>query len=119
MRTIHRIMLAALFLPALAAAQSPCPTLDRSLEFGMYGTDVWQLQVYLISQGDLEAKWATGRFGPWTQDALSRWQCSHGIVCTGTPETTGLGRVGPKTKAAIMKECVVLAETPYHKSFAQ
>jgi hypothetical protein len=40
----------------------------------------------------------TGYYGPLTQLAVQRFQCQYNIVCSGTPETTGYGMVGPVTK---------------------
>jgi hypothetical protein len=101
------------FAPAIGSAEVPCPIINRTLERGVTGNDVWQLQAYLVSQGDLEARYVTGYFGPRTEYAVARFQCSHKIECIGTPETTGLGKVGPKTRTEIMCECAILAENPY------
>jgi hypothetical protein len=43
----------------------------------------------------------TGYFGPLTLQAVQNWQSSHGIVSSGTPDTTGYGFVGPRTIAAM------------------
>ncbi len=111
---ILALLLAILFLsPYIGSADVPCPVLDRTLEQGLRGDDVWQLQAYLVSQGDLEARFVTGFFGPLTEAAVARFQCSHSIECIGTPETTGLGRVGPLTRSEIKQECAILAATPY------
>lgn len=40
-------------------------------------------------------------FGSLTREALRRFQCAKGIVCEGNESTTGYGRVGPKTRAAL------------------
>lgn len=119
--TFTAILFAILFLlaPAAGNAEVPCPVIDRTLERGVSGNDVWQLQAYLASQGDLEARYVTGYFGPRTEYAVARFQCSHKIECVGTPETTGLGKVGPKTRSEIMRECAILAETPYSKTFGR
>lgn len=46
----------------------------------------------------------TGYFGSITEDALQHWQTTHGIVATGSPETTGFGIVGPHTRGEINRE---------------
>lgn len=40
-------------------------------------------------------------FGPLTEAAVQRYQCANGLVCSGTPTTTGYGRLGPKTRASL------------------
>ena len=78
-----------------------CPALTQLLSRGSTGADVVQLQQYLIAQGDLAASNDTGYFGPLTEAAVQKWQAAHGIVSSGTPDTTGYGVVGPKTLAAL------------------
>ncbi len=41
----------------------------------------------------------TGYFGPATEVAVQKWQAAAGIVSSGSPETTGYGYVGPKTRS--------------------
>lgn len=43
----------------------------------------------------------TGVFGPATLAALMLYQCRERIVCEGTPQTTGFGWVGAKTRASL------------------
>lgn len=40
----------------------------------------------------------TQYFDVLTERAVQRFQTKHGIVSSGTPETTGYGRVGPRTQ---------------------
>src|SRR3989344_5467863 len=47
----------------------------------------------------------TGYFGPLTEQAVKRFQAKHGIVSSGSPETTGYGVVGPATRAKIRELC--------------
>src|SRR3989344_3866609 len=42
----------------------------------------------------------TGYFGPATERAVQRWQAQNGVVSGGTPDSTGFGFVGPRTRAA-------------------
>ncbi|MEK7509424.1 MAG: peptidoglycan-binding protein [Patescibacteria group bacterium] len=78
-----------------------CPVIERTLFFGMSGDDVLNLQLFLIAEGFLEAGNATGFFGVLTQAAVQAWQAAHDIVSSGSPEETGWGVVGPRTRAAL------------------
>lgn len=78
-----------------------CVALSRTLARGARGTDVSSLQGFLIAQGSLAADSRTGYFGLRTEAAVQHWQAAHGIITAGTPETTGYGVVGPKTRAAM------------------
>jgi peptidoglycan hydrolase-like protein with peptidoglycan-binding domain len=42
-------------------------------------------------------------FGNFTRDAVKKFQCAYGIICFGNEQSTGYGRVGPKTKAQLNK----------------
>ena len=47
------------------------------------------------------------------QISIQKFQCKHGIVCTGTPDSTGYGTVGPKTRVkieAVAQEGVATSE---------
>ncbi len=68
------------------------------------GDDVKQLQIFLNTHGYVVSNSGPGSsgsetlmFGALTRKAVQKFQCATGIVCTGTPTTTGYGRVGPKT----------------------
>ena len=43
----------------------------------------------------------TGYYGKLTVKAVQKFQCQYGIICAGTPETTGYGIAGPKTREKI------------------
>jgi|GEM_PF-3433804 peptidoglycan hydrolase-like protein with peptidoglycan-binding domain len=81
-----------------------CPDLSRSLSIGMIGPDVAGLQTFLAQQGLFNAI-ATGYFGTLTQSAVAQWQENNGIVIGGSAATTGLGVVGPRTRAAMESSC--------------
>lgn len=83
------------------AVSSICLNLARNLSRSSRGSDVAQLQQFLISQNLLSADSATGFFGALTENAVKQWQSKNGIVVAGTPATTGYGAVGPKTRAAL------------------
>lgn len=82
-------------------ASGICPVISRLLQFGASGTDVTNLQQFLITVGFLEAENATGFFGSLTQAAVQEWQAANGIVSGGTPQETGFGVVGPRTRVAL------------------
>lgn len=79
-----------------------CPSITRTLSLRSRGADVATLQSYLISQNLLSPDSATGYFGRLTQTAVQSWQCQRGLICTGSPRTTGYGAVGPRTRAALL-----------------
>lgn len=84
-----------------------CPTLSRALSMGVSGNDVSSLQQFLAQDPSVYPdKLVTGYFGGLTQAAVQRWQAKYGIVSSGTPDSNGFGVVGPRTKAAILAQCV-------------
>src|SRR5262245_16062582 len=97
-------LLAYLVLPAIVGA-AVCPNLSRNLSRGMSGMDVSQLQQFLIERGHLAAGNSTGFYGALTEAAVKQFQCQQGIVCSGSPSTTGWGNVGPMTRTKIASAC--------------
>ena len=93
---IASIALLGLAVPtAFAAISSP-------IDFGARGSNVTELQTFLASNPSIYPEGlVTGYFGPLTQKAVQRFQAAQGIVSSGTPGTTGYGRVGPLTAARI------------------
>ena len=75
-----------------------CVDLSNNLYAGISDTttngEVTKLQQFLGMN-------TTGYFGPMTLQAVQSWQSSHGVVSSGTPDTTGYGFVGPATRAAM------------------
>jgi peptidoglycan hydrolase-like protein with peptidoglycan-binding domain len=67
--------------------------------------EVSKLQNFLQQTGDYTYPEITGYYGPSTQEAVQSWQARNGVVSSGSPETTGYGVVGPKTRAAISQNC--------------
>ena len=100
-----------LFAPFTAqAAQSSCPVISRVLSNGASGTDVQELQHFLLANGFLASPlYITGYYGALTRDAVQRFQGWNHVVSTGTPETTGYGVVGPHTNIAIQHVCAGMA----------
>ncbi len=82
----------------------------KKLSLNSRGDDVKLLQVFLNNHGYILAKSGPGSpgnetnlFGSLTQKAIQKFQCDNGIVCNGTPATTGYGLLGPKTRSEINK----------------
>jgi peptidoglycan hydrolase-like protein with peptidoglycan-binding domain len=76
--------------------------ITSGMEFGSSGVQVTELQQYLARNSEwYPSGLVTGYFGELTQRATERFQVAQGIVSSGTPETTGYGRVGPTTGARI------------------
>lgn len=95
---------AAAGLSAVAASS----IVTRDLRFGMVDAQVLLLQKLLNAKGFAVAASGPGspgsettRFGTLTLDAVRRFQCAKGIACAGDAATTGYGRVGPRTRAAL------------------
>ncbi|NUM25251.1 MAG: peptidoglycan-binding protein [Candidatus Buchananbacteria bacterium] len=85
-------------------------SLTGNLKMGDENKEVKTLQQILNKIGYTVAKSGVGSpgnetqyFGLLTREAVKRFQCAKGIVCSGTQETTGYGMVGPKTRAALLK----------------
>lgn len=88
------------------SAVSQCIALTRALKRGASGDDVSRLQAYLAQDTSVyPEQLITGFYGSLTELAVQRYQCKHGIVCEGTPATTGYGSVGPRTMAHISSQC--------------
>jgi chitodextrinase len=81
-------------IAALEAAANHCTlvNLTRNLALGSSGTDVTQLQQFLVTQGDLTAA-PTGYFGTLTQAAVEQFQKANNI--------SPVGSIGPITRAKI------------------
>ena len=71
---------------------------------GTTGGDVTKLQNFLIASGYMQGS-ATGYFGPATQAGVQAYQAANGIVSSGTPDTTGYGYVGAKTRSVLSAHC--------------
>ena len=94
----------------VGASSGQCPDLSRPISLGAIGPDVAGLQTFLAQQGLFNAI-ATGYFGTLTQSAVAQWQESHGIVSGGDANSTGLGVVGPRTRAAMESSCAPVSGT--------
>ncbi len=90
-------LVAILFVSALLT-QNVNATITNQMDFGARGSDVTELQTYLATNSTIyPSGLVTGYFGSLTQAATQRFQTAQGIVFSGTPATTGFGRVGPQT----------------------
>lgn len=90
------------------------PTVDSvaltdDLKLGDESQQVKVLQQLLNKAGYFVATTGPGSlgnetiyFGNMTLKALQKFQCEKNIVCSGSPETTGYGLVGPKTRSALL-----------------
>ncbi len=85
----------------LVSAQKATTQLSTPLTKGVQSSEVATLQQFLIKKGLLHEVTTTTYFGTLTEGALKRFQCENLSVCSGTPDTTGYGVVGPRTRAAI------------------
>jgi peptidoglycan hydrolase-like protein with peptidoglycan-binding domain len=82
-----------------ASAQTFAP-ITAQASVGARGTNVSSIQTFLASNPALYPEGlVTGYFGSLTQAAVQRFQAFYGIVSSGSPSTTGYGRVGPATLA--------------------
>ena len=72
---------------------------ERTLRIGSSGDDVKRLQEALSGDGDVyPEKITSGYYGDLTVKAVQRFQCKYSVVCGGSQDTTGYGRVGPQTR---------------------
>lgn len=91
-------MTTAILFVSFLGIQKVDAAITNQLDFGSRGADVTELQTYLAANTNIyPSGLITGYFGPLTQTAVERFQVAQGIVSEGTPETTGYGRVGPRT----------------------
>ncbi len=72
----------------------------RSFTLGSSGYGVTFLQKQLITLGYLSSDSATGYFGPLTQAAVEKFQCTENIICSGAAYS-GYGIAGPLTQQAL------------------
>lgn len=79
-------------------------TFTQQLDLGQTSPEVQALQTALQTLGYFPATvQPTQYFGTITQAAVQKFQKAQGIATGGTPTTTGYGRVGPATIAALNK----------------
>jgi hypothetical protein len=66
-------------------------------------SEVANIQSALVRLGFMSLE-PTGFFGPITEKAVKDFQCEEGIVCSGDPDSTGWGQVGPTTWGKLMSK---------------
>ena len=80
------------------ASTTPCLMLNNNLYADITDAttngEVSKLQQFLGGR-------VTGYFGPLTLQLVQSWQTTHGVVSSGSPDTTGYGYAGPKTRTAM------------------
>ena len=82
------------------------PSFTQALSLGSRGDDVRNLQTFLAHPPtggpDIYPEGLiTGYYGPLTEKAIQRFQAKHNIVSAGAHDTTGYGRLGPRTLARV------------------
>jgi peptidoglycan hydrolase-like protein with peptidoglycan-binding domain len=86
---------------------SSCANMNRDLTIGAQGSDVADLQAFLVADGKLvmPAGVSMGYFGPLTRSALAAYQAANGIA-------PAVGYFGPITRANIAAKCAAQAPAP-------
>lgn len=98
----------AVMPPPPATTPAPGGTLTVNLQAGMTHDQVKLIQQLLNRNGYPLASAGVGSpgnetnyFGALTRATVKKFQCDKGIACEGNESTTGFGRVGPRTRAAL------------------
>src|SRR3989344_1444456 len=87
--------------------------LTADLVPGARGQAVTDLQTALASTPSIYPEGlVTGFYGSLTTKAVQNFQAANGIVSSGSPSTTGYGRVGPRTRAKLNEVYGGFATTP-------
>jgi peptidoglycan hydrolase-like protein with peptidoglycan-binding domain len=93
------VLMVAVGFTQFASAQT-YTSLTAQMNPGARGANVTNLQAFLASNPSFYPEGlVTGYYGPLTQAAVQRFQAYYGIVSSGSPSSTGYGRVGPSTLA--------------------
>lgn len=95
--TIAVVLFASVFGISYAHA-----AITSTLDLGSQGSQVTELQTYYSGDPSIyPSGLITGYFGSLTAKATQNFQIEQNIIKSGTPSTTGFGRVGPQTMARI------------------
>jgi peptidoglycan hydrolase-like protein with peptidoglycan-binding domain len=93
------VTLVSFAFTTVASAQT-FTSITGSADIGSRGSTVTNIQTFLASNPAFYPEGLiTGYYGSLTAAAVRRFQVFYGIVSSGTPGTTGFGRVGPVTLA--------------------
>ncbi len=96
------IALLTIALAAFVGISTAHAAVTTTLSPGDNNPQVVELQSFLSTDTSVYPEGlVTGFYGDLTTAAVERFQCKYDIVCSGSPETTGYGRVGPVTLAKI------------------
>ncbi|PIR85779.1 hypothetical protein COU14_02550 [Candidatus Kaiserbacteria bacterium CG10_big_fil_rev_8_21_14_0_10_44_10] len=95
--SLSLLIIGTFSIPSLSQAY----VFNNQLDIGDRGEDVSALQQTLTNLNHFSYPTITGYFGHVTQTAVQLFQSARGIVSSGTPESTGYGRVGPMTLTAL------------------
>ena len=91
---------------ASTASSGACVTITVPIGPGSKGSNVTALQQFLARDPSIYPEGqVSGYYGALTTTAVQRFQVKYNIVSTGSPSTTGYGRVGPKTLDVINTMC--------------
>ncbi|MDE1919331.1 MAG: peptidoglycan-binding protein [Patescibacteria group bacterium] len=106
-RSFYRaLMFFALPMVSFAAVSYAPLFFTNDLSLGAHTPDVTALQQCLAKDPALYPEGiVSGYFGALTQKAVQRFQEKNAIVSSGTPFTTGFGRMGPKTRGKLNAFC--------------
>jgi|GEM_PF-731795 len=95
-------VLATTLAGAFFGIQIAYAAITSQMDLGDRNAEVTELQTYLAANASIYPEGLiTGYFGQLTKAAVERFQTAQGIVSSGTPASTGYGRVGPTTMARI------------------
>lgn len=108
--TIHASVTSVPFTLKAKGTGSACIVLNNNLApsdtDATTGGDVSRLQQFLAEDSTIYPEGTiSGFYGNATRRAVERYQSTHGIVSSGSPETNGYGAVGPSTRASIASNC--------------
>jgi len=99
--------MAVMLVLSLVGIEKAFASISTQLDMGDSGSEVTELQTYLSTNPNMyPSGLVTGYFGELTKAGVERFQTANGIVTSGTPSTTGYGRVGPTTRLAINAKLV-------------
>ncbi|HQU07881.1 MAG: hypothetical protein B7X04_02310 [Parcubacteria group bacterium 21-54-25] len=92
--------------PPTSNTNTPAGPFTQNLWRGQHGEEVVQLQQLLnrdpntqiADSGPGSPGEENGYYGYLTQSAVQNFQCKYNIVCSGSPDATGYGVVGPQTR---------------------
>ncbi len=97
-----------------AGTQAGGVCISGTLSRGMENASVTNLQAYLAKDPSVYPEAiVSGYYGVLTERAVQRYQSAQGIVSSGSPEATGWGLVGPRTREHINARCTPNVSASY------